>query len=173
MLLGGDGDDALHGDIGNDRLDGGDGQDTLFGGWGDDWISGVEEGPLDPDAAANSQSDFLNGGGGDDMILAGQSDIVTAGAGSDTIVLNEQIGNGAAVTLMDFNTDEDRLLMVCDLTGDTDPTIEITTDSEVPGLSHIMINGVEIALVHTDGPLNTDDIVLVDFADAPSLQLSA
>jgi len=39
-LNGGDGNDVLFGDLGNDTLNGGNGRDILFGGLGDDLLSG-------------------------------------------------------------------------------------------------------------------------------------
>jgi len=164
-LSGGDGEDALHGGEGNDRLVGGEGKDTLFGGWGDDWVSGLE-----PDASG-AASDFLNGGGGDDTIIAGQGDIVTAGDGEDTIVLGDWIVGGEAAKLMDFDSDEDQLLMVCDLTENADPVIEISDDPQDADITHIFMDGTEIATVRSNGVLSADDIMLVDYADAPALGL--
>ncbi len=172
-LFGGAGDDALHGGHGNDQLSGEDGQDTLFGGWGDDWLSGLETGPPNPGDAPDAHSDFLNGGGGDDTIVAGDGDVVTAGSGADTIVLGDWIAGGEAAILMDFNAQEDSLIVVCDLTGSTDPLVEITADPATPGTSQIWLDGVEIATVRADADLTVADIILVDHADVPTLGLPA
>lgn len=157
MLDGGDGDDALHGSDGNDILAGGEGHDTLFGGWGDDMLTGADD----------DGSDFLNGGGGDDTILAGASDVVTAGDGADSIVLDGRTAGIGAADLMDFNPAEDRLLMVWDMKQHPDPDIEVMNDPDDPGVSHIVVDGVDIALVRGDSVLSVQDILLVDIADAP------
>jgi len=59
----------LHGAIGNDTLEGGIGQDTLFGGWRDDVIPGIV---YDPNTQDLDGKDYLNGGGGNDLIIAGK-----------------------------------------------------------------------------------------------------
>jgi len=141
----------------------------LFGGWGDDWISGLEDDP----SGQGDNRDFLNGGGGDDTIIAGASDIVTAGDGEDTIVLGDWIVQGEAATVMDFDTGQDQLLMVCDLTENADPLIEITPDPQTPGLNHVFLDGSEVATIHSTRTLTLDDILLIDHADAPSLGLTA
>ena len=135
-------------------------------------MSGRESDPDDPDDTADANIDFLNGGGGDDTIIAGQDDIVTAGDGGDTIVLGDWITEGSAATLMDFDPQEDSLLMVCDLAGNADPQVEITEDPIFPGVSHVMVNGTEIAAIRSDSPLTADDVMLVDHADATALGLT-
>ena len=172
-LLGGTGDDALLGGLGNDILDGGAGQDTLFGGWGDDLVSGLNDGPAGPGDAPDAASDFLNGGGGDDTILAGEGDIVTAGDGADTIVMGEWVAGGEAVELMDYDPDEDRLVLVYDLTATPDPDIEVVSDPDTPGISRVLVEGDEIARVHGNVTIPVRDIVLVDFSDAPAFGLNA
>lgn len=57
-LSGGDGNDTMHGNVGDDTLNGDDGADTLYGGQG---------------------NDILNGGDGDDIIYA-DSDLITPDA---------------------------------------------------------------------------------------------
>lgn len=163
-LHGGKGDDALHGSDGDDTLAGGAGQDTLFGGVGDDTLTGADDG---------NTSDFLNGGGGNDTILAGAGDVVTGGDGADTIGLDHRIAGAGTADLMDFDPAEDRLLVIWDTTGNPDPDIEVLDDPDDPGLSHIVIDGIEIALVRGGGVVSVDDILLVDIADAPAFGLHA
>lgn len=160
-LFGGDGDDAVHGGIGNDTLFGGDGQDTLFGGAGNDVIMGVS--PVD--GSSDSDVDYLNGGGGDDLIVAGGGDIVTAGDGADTVVFGDWITDDAPASLMDYDASEDQLIMVWDLQTSPDPEIEVVADDSVAGLSHILVDGVEIATVAGDQTVKVSDIVLVDHSE--------
>ena len=42
----------------------------------------------------------------------------------------------------------------------------------MPNLSHVYLNGQEVALVHGNGPISRDDIILVDFKDASALAAS-
>ena len=168
-LTGGDGADALHGGLGDDTLSGGAGEDVLFGAEGDDILSGIEGGV---DTPGDPEADYLDGGDGDDTILAGAGDIVTGGAGSDTIMVGAWTEEGDAAELMDFDEEADQLVMVCDLVKDPDPEIEIRTDPDMPNLSHVYLNGQEVALVHGNGPISRDDIILVDFKDASALAAS-
>ena len=56
-MRGGDGDDYLEGDVGNDNIDGGDDNDELEGGFGDDIVNGGED------------ADSLTGGLGNDTFV--------------------------------------------------------------------------------------------------------
>ena len=163
-LSGGAGDDALLGGLDDDWLSGGSGQDTLFGGWGNDIVLGAEE--LDGLAA---ESDFLNGGGGDDTIVAGAGDIVTAGDGADQIVLGDWSLTGETAELMDFDRGEDQLVLVWN--SATPPDIEITADADVDGLSHIFVDGSEIASVRGSTPL-PGDIRIIDTSQSAALGLT-
>jgi Ca2+-binding RTX toxin-like protein len=156
-LAGGDGDDAVHGNDGDDSLTGGDGADTLFGSFGDDTLSGMDD----------DDTDYLNGGDGNDWLLAGGGDIVTGGAGADNIVLGDWLAGADAVDLIDFDPTEDQLVVLWDLTGDPDPQIEIRTDADNPTLSHIVLDGVEIASVNTPDGLTAADILLVERTGFP------
>ncbi len=73
VLIGGAGNDSLVGSHGEDTLLGGDGSDRLFGGW-------------------RMEGDFLNFGGGDDIVdalLQVGCDTIDAGAGNDTLLLGD------------------------------------------------------------------------------------
>ncbi|TDK46251.1 calcium-binding protein [Antarcticimicrobium luteum] len=188
VLRGGDGDDALHGSEGDDFVEGGAGADTLFGGWGDDTLSGLEPGEApgiddlggiggsigaanaaDSAAEDTSGSDFLNGGSGADTIFAGAGDVVTAGEDADGIVLGDWIAGGDAAELLDYDPAEDQLTLVWDMESDPDPEVEVVTDPASPGLSHIMVNGAELARVQGGGPVTVEDIRLVDYTALPDL----
>ncbi|MFD3189739.1 calcium-binding protein [Sedimentitalea sp. HM32M-2] len=171
-LLGGAGDDLLHGGQGDDILTGGMGQDVLFGGAGDDLISGLETASNDNGADGTPTADFLSGGAGNDTILADSGDVVEAGDGADRIVTGDWIEDGEAAELKDFEVGKDQLLMVCDLTETPDPEIEIVPDEDMPGLSHVLVDGTEVACVHSDAPLTEADIVLMDHSDGATFGLT-
>ena len=156
QLSGGAGDDALHGDLGDDTLTGGDGADTLFGGWGDDVINGYA-GPETDD----TDVDFLNGGGGDDFIVAGNSDIVTAGDGEDTIALGDWLDQDHQAQILDYTAAEDSLMVVYDDQGGPDPELALESDEDDPTTQHILLNGVRIAGVADAAGLTADQITLV------------
>lgn len=175
QLFGDEGDDALQGGLGNDTLDGGVGEDTLFGGWGSDTINGI----VDDDHIAGIQDidtrDYLNGGGGDDVILTGQDDIVTSGEGADQIVLGDWFTQGHAAQIMDFTPNDDSLVFIWDDSApDAEPPeVSIVTDPENPGDLQIMMGDMVVAHVTGDTPLDIADISLIPLSSAYSTGLLA
>ncbi len=151
-LDGGDGDDALHGGYGDDTLDGGEGQDTLFGGDGNDLLSGLSP------ANDAQDTDFLNGGDGDDTLIGGGGDILTGGDGADQFTLGDL--GGDVQTIMDFNSAEDNLVLLYE-DFQTEPDIEIRPSENAVNVAHILVNGVELAVVHGGADLVPADIALL------------
>lgn len=165
VLDGGAGDDAVQGGLDNDTVSGGLGADSLFGGWGDDVVNGVED---DPDTAARDDiddGDYLNGGSGDDTIIAGTGDVVTAGDGDDSIVLGDWIAEGGIASIMDFDATEDDIVMVYDDT-DTPPEVTVQADPDNPTSAQIMLDGVAVAQVAGGAALAPEDIVLMPLSVA-------
>ncbi|MEQ6249797.1 calcium-binding protein [Sulfitobacter sp. HNIBRBA3233] len=170
LLDGGSGDDVLHGGLDDDTLQGGTGADTLFGGWGNDLLNGAMRGA---DGADTDAADFLNGGGGDDTLLAGRCDIVTAGTGADRIVLGDWISGGDATDLIDFAPEEDSLLLVWD---DSDPEaeeplIEIYGDPDDAGRDLVLMDGEVVARIAGTG-LAPEDLSLIPLSSAVTLGLA-
>ncbi len=160
-LGGGDGDDALHGDLDDDTLDGGMGQDTLFGGWGNDVVNGVTADESTEAAGDIDDRDYLNGGGGDDLIIAGRDDIVTAGAGKDSILLGDWLSQGHQAEVLDFSAAEDFLMVFYDDSDGADPEVGLETDENNADNQHIVLNGVRIAMIANAGDLSLDHITLL------------
>ena len=95
-ILGGNaGDDSVDGGTGNDTIGGDAGNDTLTGGEGDDWISDVAGtnqllGGLGNDHLTSFGSgDLLDGGDGNDLLIAvGTQATLRGGLGDDTVTAN-------------------------------------------------------------------------------------
>lgn len=82
-LIGGPGDDTIHGDSGGDEISGGEGDDELFGGAGDDLLTDPASG-----GAGSSGNDSGSGGPGNDQIeLGGGADEAFGEEGDDRIEL--------------------------------------------------------------------------------------
>lgn len=152
------GDDAIHGGAGNDILHGATGNDALFGDDGDDTLHG-EDG-----------QDILSGDG-NDTLIGGHGDVMTGGDGADQFVLdasetatNDGDNDLGATRLMDFDADEDQLLVMSDLEQNPAPDIEVIADEDTPGLSHIWVDGAEVASVMGGTTLTAKDIVVIDHA---------
>ncbi len=106
FLYGREGDDKLYGDNpdstegDNDVLIGGKGNDQLFGGAGDDYLVGWDDqlvpfsgpgylpAPAEPADRENiGDSDFLDGGAGNDSIAAGRGDDTLVGGADDDLLM--------------------------------------------------------------------------------------
>ena len=89
--MGGDGNDQIIGNAGDDVLNGGSGDDELFGNTGNDFLDGGDDvlnGNLDNDTLiGGAGSDLLNGGAGEDF-LSGDAgnDFILGGDGADVFV---------------------------------------------------------------------------------------
>ena len=161
-LFAGSGDDAASGGIGADRLDGGLGADTLFGASGDDWITGLVA-SLEDETGDLDDGDYLNGGAGDDTLIAGASDTVNGGAGADEIILGDWIANDAdAAQIVDFTRGEDVLVVSY---ADDGPAPEISF--EVTGdMTRVFADGTCIATLAGADAISPEDIALMPESEA-------
>lgn len=155
-LEGGEGDDALHGYHGDDVMRGGEGEDALFGSLGDDILHGLSETGED-----DGQTDFLNGGEGNDTITAGANDIVTAGDGADVIQFGDWNAEGGPAQVLDFQSNEDTLVVLYE-EGAGEPEITFEQDSQNSQLYSVMADGEVIAEVLSATPVTSADVTLVE-----------
>ena len=170
-LFGGAGADALLGGLDDDLLQGGRGADTLFGGWGNDTLSGIEDTSGDARVSEDAERDYLNGGGGDDVILAGGDDIVTAGDGADQIILGDWIADTHPAEVLDYDPREDSLVLVWDDTdGETnapDPTLtDHPTDSD---RTLIFLGDSLIGNIKSEVAFDLGDVTLVPLSAAGAI----
>ncbi len=156
LIHGGWGDDALHGNDGDDTLAGGADEDTLFGGVGNDLVWGADDG---------ATSDFLNGGDGDDTIIAGAGDIITAGEGVDHIIFAQTTtllpDDQQAVDLVDYDPDEDQLMVLWEPDDGPEPEVSVEQDPENPDEQIIRLDGAEALRISGAAPLSAADIQLM------------
>ncbi|MFC6636428.1 hypothetical protein [Sulfitobacter sediminilitoris] len=130
-----------------------------------------------PDSDALSdidEADFLNGGGGDDVIVAGQNDQVHGGSGADQIVLGDWIENGASAAISDFEPEDDSLLFVWD-DSDTEaevPEIAVRPDPDHAGQLQVWMGDQVLAQVSGQSELSTADIALIPLSSAVTLGLA-
>ena len=151
VLFGNDGNDGLHGNDGNDSLAGGAGEDVLFGGNGDDYIEG----------GSDTVRGLLNGGRGDDLLVAQQGDVLTGGEGLDTFAIDTSAGVFAqSAQIIDFNANDDQIEIMLDENSFDQGMKNIHIETNNDGLSVVFLNNEEIALVNTETPLLLGDIVL-------------
>ena len=150
-LLGNDGSDGLHGNDGNDNLAGGAGEDVLFGGNGDDHLEG----------GADTARDFLNGGRGDDLLIAQEADVLTGGQGSDTFAINTSAGSfDQTAQIIDFNANEDQIEIMLDETNFDQGLKNIRIETNDIGQSVVYLNNEAIVAINAETPLLPNDIVL-------------
>ena len=150
-LNGGAGDDTLLGGEGNDAVMGGAGADGVEGGEGDDTLWGADEG--DPDEAV----DFLNGGGGEDVLQLGAGDYGHGGMGSDSFALHEFAPGTALVQITDFDPAEDQLVVMYDAQLHPDPQLTLQQGS---GATILLLDGVPLASLTNGAALELGAIQL-------------
>ena len=148
LIFGGDGNDFLRGSAGEDLIFGDEGEDTLFGDSGDDVLFGADifdsEAIFDIVANTNflpsdlnvfldinadqGESDTLNGGVGDDIIVAGSFDVVSTGDGADVVEIGDWVIPDDPVVVTDFNPAED--VIIYDFEGAVAPSIFFAEDED-------------------------------------------
>ncbi|WP_158259380.1 calcium-binding protein [Hasllibacter halocynthiae] len=153
-LDGGSGADVLHGSDGNDVLIGGGGSDVLHGGRGSDVLDGVRG-----EGAAAAAEDDLNAGQGDDTLRLGAGDHGYGDRGQDDFVLGRWIEGGASAEILDFDREEDRIVIELDAAEINGAVVDVVTDAE--GRSVVTLDGAPIASLGTAPPPAVEDIFLV------------
>lgn len=134
-LVGGNGNDYLHGGAGNDKLAGDDGADTLFGDSGNDELAG------------GAGDDHLYGGDGNDVLDGNAgADIAYGGDGEDRLVA-DQSGDRLIDWFGNFNTFE------VPGKGQGSPTI---VRSPSPWVQEFLVN-----LGRADGATNPNDEIRI------------
>ncbi len=112
VLTGGDGHDYLRGFEGDDRIEGGDDIDVIGGEDGNDTLSG---GAGNDYIVGNDGDDILHGDGGNDLLESGNgNDNLSGGAGADTLrpgIGDDTMagGNGADVFVIGRSWGDDRI----------------------------------------------------------------
>lgn len=152
-LIGGGADDWLAGGYGNDSLIGDAGQDELDGGVGNDTLYGRES------VNAFPETDFLNGGDGDDRLVLGGGDYATGGDGADWFELPDLATDGEIANIADFNAGEDSLIVVFDPTMHPDPQISFETQENAIDVV-VVLDGVPLAMVQGGAGMTIDDVLL-------------
>ncbi|MBE9039709.1 hypothetical protein IQ235_02725 [Oscillatoriales cyanobacterium LEGE 11467] len=168
-LRGGNGDDAILGEWGDDSIQGNDGNDSLLGGPGDDAIDGGEgddliKGNLGNDSLLGSSgNDSIYGNEDDDLIIGGAgADIINGGQGIDTAIYDNTTG---AVTI---NLEENQAQ---DGFGDTDQISNIENvvgsgfDDEIIGDTSANTISVGAGNDSVDGGWGNDTILGSDGDD--------
>ncbi|WP_444788989.1 calcium-binding protein [Roseinatronobacter sp. NSM] len=157
-LIGGAGNDTLIGGAGDDLLIAGQGNNTLQGDAGHDTLVGVA---LDQNGHDISGRNFLNGGSGDDVLIAGQGDYLHGGDGADSFALGDWLQGNAAVTIVDFDPQEDQVVLHYDPARLATPEISVQFDAANPDTAQIWLDGHLIANVGNAQGLTAQDIALV------------
>ena len=161
-LLGGDGFDSLLGGAGDDALDGGFGRDLLAGGQGSDIVDGGEGSDTIwgqwPDGS-DDETDFLNGGAGDDLLMLGAGDFGNGGTGADMFGLLDIGPNDPPMEITDFNPAEDALVVLFDANQHPDPKLTLETDQD-SGAIRLLLDGVTLANLTNVAGISLDAITL-------------
>lgn len=166
LIAGEGGDDFLRGGSGDDVIIAGPGQDVVHGDIGNDYIEGIDitdtrgiieiteasirSGiPLTQEdldrvvdlKAATEEADVLNGGMGDDVIIAGSNDQVDTGTGFDTVNVGLWVNPQAPVQINDFDPFRDEIVYTYE--GIVPPTV--TFDETDEGTATLVVDGEIVA----------------------------
>ncbi|MFM5064308.1 type I secretion C-terminal target domain-containing protein [Aeromonas caviae] len=161
ILFGQGGDDFLYGGAGNDILFGGSGNDTLYGESGSDVLSG---GSGNDTLYGGTGNDVLSGGLGNDILIGGAGDDILKGdAGADTFTWQKGdtvAGSVAKDYVVDFSKSEGDKLDLSDLL-DSDGSKNQTSLKSL--LSVFQDNeGVHLQVKESSAAPVTQEIVLVN-----------
>ena len=112
-----------------------------------------------PEDTEEPDADYLNGGDGEDTIIAGSGDIVTGGRGADLFQLGHWITDPSEI--MDFDLAEDSLLVVFDDTSGAEPLIELRADDGGSDRINLYLDGAHVASLSGASGLMLSDIVIM------------
>ena len=161
ILFGQGGDDFLYGGAGNDILFGGSGNDTLYGESGSDVLSG---GSGNDTLYGGTGNDVLSGGLGNDILIGGVGDDILKGdAGADTFTWlkgDTEAGKVAKDYVVDFSKSEGDKLDLSDLL-DSDGS---KNQSSLKSLLSVFQDseGVHLQVKESSAAPVTQEIVLVN-----------
>lgn len=164
------GNDTIEGDVGNDLIREFWGDDVLDGGSGNDTVSAV-----DFYATANgndNNGDIVNGGEGDDILIADALDTLTGSDGNDTFqigILEAKTENAAIIKDFAAGKDLIRIAHVNDQDMKTNPPkLSVTSDEND---SEIRVNGDLVAVVEGLKTLSADDLEYVTYESVEDLKV--
>ena len=167
FLNGGEDEDQLSGGMGDDTLIGGRGEDVLFGDQGNDRIDGTEPpvtNATDPRQTGKGmvdERDYLNGGDGDDTLIAGANDVVSPGIGQDTIILDAANADKTPTSIIAFDSRYDSIIIAHNDKLQTPHKVDLRLSSGDPTLTEIILDGAVLATMNTVAGFKASDIVLV------------
>jgi Ca2+-binding RTX toxin-like protein len=128
----------------------------LLGGYGNDTVIGAA---LDADGQDQSGQNFLNGGAGDDVLVAGNGDYMNGGSGADQFTLGGWLQSAA--TIVDYQPGDDRIVLQYDPARLPEPDLSIAFAPDDLATAQIWLNGQMIAQVVNAPGLSVTDIGLV------------
>ncbi len=175
------GDDVLRGALGSDTLVGGDGNDALFGNSGSDELRGDAgddtlhgEGHrnitfVDGNQVIEFETDTLDGGDGDDLLIMRSGHVATGGDGSDVFGIAPAAIDPAfteqfpPTIITDFNPAEDFVVLGPTQGAAAPAPADITVSALADGTgAEVLINDRVVAIVYGGQDLTADDIQIGD-----------
>ncbi|MEO1704211.1 MAG: calcium-binding protein, partial [Pseudomonadota bacterium] len=79
---------------------------------------------------------------------------------ADTLIVGDWIG-GDNATVQDFDTVEDKLVVVYDDAQGGTPVLQLVEDAESPGITLVLLNGATILALENADELQASDVSLV------------
>ncbi|NIY97932.1 calcium-binding protein [Salipiger sp. HF18] len=168
ILSGTEGDDTLEGGVDDDFIVGGAGNDELLGGAGADVLIGgaandvaVGDDGDDTLIGGDEAEDYLIGAAGDDVLITGQRDHAYGGGGEGAFVLLASGGADEAAYLVEFNPDDDVVVVVLVSSDQADAEVTLGPSESDPDQTELRIDGEVVATIATADAPGPEDIQLL------------
>ena len=107
------------------------------------------------------ERDYLNGGAGDDTLIADANDVVTPGIGQDKIILDAANADKTPTSIIAFDSRYDSIIIAHNDKLQTPHKVDLRLSSGDPSLTEIILNGAVLATMNTVTGFKASDIVLV------------
>ncbi|MGB0798640.1 MAG: hypothetical protein ACPGRD_04925, partial [Planktomarina sp.] len=105
--------------------------------------------------STDRQPDFLNGGKGDDTLMAYNNDIMNGGEGEDVFVTEPK--NESVPVIQDFIAGEDLIVVIAE---DLPENSAVAVETDENGTSSIFANDMLVAFAHGPIPPTQEDVVI-------------
>ena len=107
------------------------------------------------------ERDYLNGGNGEDTLIAGANDVVSPEIGQDTIILDAANVGKTPTSIIALDSRCDSIIIAHSDKLQTPHEVDLRLHSGDPTLTEIVLDGAFLATMNTVTGFKASDLVLV------------